>query len=69
MRKQLGNILNAIATEIQEERSAIIKRRLENVTQNKTMKSHEIWKIRKNLTKNPDPKIRGVHNHPQNTKL
>ena len=57
MRNQLGNIINAIATEIQEERSALIKRRLENVTQNKTMKSLEIWKIRKNLTKNPDPKM------------
>ena len=57
MRMKLGNIINAIATEIQEERTAIIKRRLEKVTQNKNQKSHEIWKIRRNLTTNTDPKM------------
>ena len=57
MRLKLGNIIDAIATEIEEERAAIIKRRMEKMTQSKTMKSHEVWKIRRNLTSNSDPKM------------
>ena len=57
LKEKLGEVLNEIGEEMEKERKENINRRMERIAEKQSTATNEIWKVRSNAIKRPEPKM------------